>query len=205
MLRKSIAGLLFLSLITFGSIASAQDAPGPAGAGPAPMAPQFRGFVEASLGVNMCSGDTCDNDLGSLDPGLGINLAAFWLITPQIAAGVTFGYHMLTPNVDGLDDTSFGTTQFGLEGRFFLPTSPNIKVYGLLGLGMGTGEFDFNGYTLEEDLTYVRLGGGVDFMVGPNLAIGGMLYYQVNSWDSEDGEDDDFDFIYIGAKLSVYF
>ncbi len=194
MLRRTLSTLLFLSLFALGSIASAQNPPPPTGT-PQTQEPMHKFMVEGALGLGMCTGD-CDH----IGPHLGLHLSGFTFLRPNIALGGTVAYQLLNPDYN---DASLSLLQLSGEGRYYYTVAPKMKVFGLLGLGFGKMSFELG--TGDSDDTYFlfQFGAGADYMIGPNITVGGVVSYQLNMWlgDFEDTVNP----LYLGARLSFFF
>ncbi|MBU1221062.1 porin family protein [Myxococcota bacterium] len=154
--------------------------------------PQARGFVEGGIGFGGCSGD-CEG----VDSSIGINISGFYMIMPNIAVGATIRYQMYSVEFGDLSSMALG-----VEGRFYLPLNPMLKLYGLGSVGYTTMTYENDYGDGDDSAFFVQLGGGVEYSITPLMAIGAQLKYQINSWDESEG---DFDEWYLGATVSFKF
>jgi opacity protein-like surface antigen len=228
MFTKFMFVIGLIAMISVPSIVSAQDPDPPHGGGyaaPPPAAAPIqdpgaspalmhKGFIEGSLGIGVCNGDDCSDDVSSLDPGVGINISGFIFVNPNIAIGANFNYQLMDANinVDYVDSVDFSTTYFGVEARLYNDLSPGTKIFGLIGLGIISLDVEikmdgYDTYDGSEDGKSFKIGGGIDFMMGPKMSLGGIAYYQFNSWDYENGDGDDpsLNYLYVGVKISYFF
>jgi Outer membrane protein beta-barrel domain len=225
MFTKFMFVIGLIAMISVPSIVFAQDPGPPHGGGyaaPPPAAAPIqdpgatpalmhKGFIEGGIGVGGCNGDDCSSGNNSFDPGIGFDLSGFFLVSPTFAIGGYFAYQTLDPNIEGADSASYSSAAFGGEARLYSNVSPDVKLFGLIGFGVLSAEGEITGagntIRFEDDAKTFKVGAGLDIMVGPKLAFGGVLYYQYNSWEKEniDEEDVSMNYIYFGIKMSYFF
>ncbi len=188
--------------------------------------PAFAAQGDMAFGVNggmaMPMGCLADEDDGAdmkMGPDFGINFDYF--ITKDMALGLDGSYVMMTSNES--DDIKAKTMQFGVHGKYFVPTgNEQFLPYLNLGVGYYNRKIEFEGDAadffgedkLSDNKFGLNAGVGVEYKVTPMVGIGvnGAYHYTFGEWKPEiDGEEpeeallDDWNYISFKGAVTFYF
>ncbi|MGM0597782.1 MAG: hypothetical protein ACQES9_12170 [Myxococcota bacterium] len=169
---------------------------------------EYLGFVELGLGYGGCSGDDCNN----VDGSFGANLEGFYLIQPNIAAGLLFNYQMFSGS--GIDH--YYTMDFGFSARYIHKIdkcplfSIPMQLFGQFGAGYSTldSQMTLSGSTIKESNSgfFVEPAAGVSWEVYDSVYAGLTFKYQLNLWDEDnEGNTPNLNNFFIGLNASYYF
>jgi len=189
--------------------------------------PAFAAKGDLAFGVNGglampmgCLADENDGADMKMGPEFGIGLDYF--ITKDLALGVDGSYVMMTANEDS--DVKAKTMQFGVHGKYFVPTGGQFLPYLNLGVGMYNRKVEFSDAvaeyleldesSLSDNKVGINAGVGVEYKVTPTVGIGvlGAYNYTIGEWKPEvNGTEpdeallDDWNYISFKGAVTFYF
>jgi opacity protein-like surface antigen len=154
-----------------------------------------------------------------MGPSFGIFVDYF--VTKEIAVGVDASYTTMNMNDQTIDGTTYKdlvkakTMQFGVHGKYFVPTGGPLVPYLSLGAGFYSRKLelsqDFQDGMGITDSEYsdskpgVNAGVGVEYKVSPMFGIGanGAYHYTIGKFEDKDGFEILKDWNYIGFNAAV--
>ena len=179
----------------------------------APVAGAAKGQMTIGFfgGMGMPMGELADTDHANMKTGFGGGAFFDYFVNPQIALGLDGGYVTMANQ----EESSFkaNTMQYGLHGKYFIPTGGPVVPYLNLGLAMYGQKIEF-----KEDAAAMSLSGtqfgfnggvGVDFKVNESVFVGvNGIYHMGGKFEPEvDGAKEEVlkDWNYMTLNASVTF
>jgi outer membrane protein with beta-barrel domain len=147
------------------------------------------GYGSAGVIQSFENFDTAGTGLSASDSDVGFALRAGARLEKNVAIELSaesltgFGLRGAGGSVD-LDMWSVG-----VQGKYFF-SDQKIQPYGLFGFGVANAQVD--DLSIDDDGTYIRLGGGADFYVNKDVAIFGEVSYNRMLGDLKDLDHVDF-------------
>lgn len=147
-------------------------------------------FFSIAINTPFCQGSDCEKEYVSFDRGAGLEISIFYLFPNNFAVGLNLAVNSIIAKDDEgkvIDELDFKTSSYMIEARYYIPTSPKFKLFGLLGVGIVH-------YSIKADLgseTAVaedsgkgfRIGAGFEYAFGPTFSMGMSFYYQGHYWE----------------------
>ena len=186
--------------------------------------PAFAGQGDMAFGViggmTMPMGCLADEDEANMKSGLNLGGSFDYFVTKDLALGLDASYGMMTSEDD--EDVKGKTLQFGVHGKYMVPTGGQFVPYLSAGLGMYNRKVDFSDEVADflgldessfsDNVFGMNFGVGAEYKVTPTVGIGvnGAYHYTLGEFKPEvDGEEvtllDDWTYMVFNAGVTFYF
>ena len=179
----------------------------------APVAGAAKGQMSIGVfgGMGMPMGELADTDLGNMKTGFGGGAFFDYFVTPQIALGLDGGYVTMANNEDS--SVKANTMQYGLHGKYFIPTGGPVVPYLMIGLSGYGQKIEMKEDAIAMSLSSTKFGFnggvGVDFKVNESVFVGvNGLYHMAGKFEPEvDGTKEEVfkDWNYMTLNAAVTF
>jgi hypothetical protein len=177
--------------------------------------PAFAAKGDMAFGVNgglaMPMGQLADEDYANMKLGYDGGLFFDYMLTKEIALGVDGSYAMSTNKDDS--DIKGKTMEFGVHGKYFVPTGGQFLPYLSLGAGMYNRKAEFSDGAISVDVSDnvvgMNFGVGAEYMMTPMVGLGvnGTYHYTFGEFSPEDLTEglDDWTYITLNAAVTFHF
>jgi opacity protein-like surface antigen len=160
-------------------------------------------------GLTMPMGKLADEDEANMKMGFDVDGYFDYFITKEIALGLDASYGQMA-NQDN-SDLKAKTTQFGIHGKYLIPTNGPIVPYLQLGFGMYNRKIEYKpeglaSLSVSDTKPGVNAGVGVGYKVNDMVGIGlsGAYHYSIGEMEDEGVTVLD-DWNYIAFNLGIQF
>jgi opacity protein-like surface antigen len=173
------------------------NAPAPAAA-PAPK----KVHLSAGLFYGMPQGDFKEfqgMDLIGASPGLVLN--GGYMVIPNLSVVGALRYFAVASEQDGVEHSSWDV---GVGARYAYPVSPVLSVYGEGLVQRVSYSVDLGGSSSDSSGFGFALGGGVSYMLKPNVSLGGGLSYSAADLEPEMGESQSSGWLTLNAFAAYH-
>jgi opacity protein-like surface antigen len=202
----------------------------PAFAAKGDMAFGVNGGLAMPLGALAEDFDPMSEDAGGADMKMGFDFGVTfdYFLMKELAIGADFSYAMNTMDDQEIEGNTYEelikgkTMQYGVHGKYFVPTGGPVSPYLNLGLSMYNRKAEFSdefmdGMGMDEDnvsdnVFGMNFGAGVEYMVTPQVGLGvnGAYHYTFGEFKPEVGGEevemlDDWNYMTFNAAVTFHF